>query len=167
MIVWLNGPFGVGKTAVAHALVEDKPDLAVFDPEQRGVAMLRTLGDADDFQDLAAWREELIEQAARRSLSADLVIPMTVWRIEYYREILDGLKAATEVRPFRLTASEETLRERIAGDEIEPAAAEWRLRHLEQCIGAFNDVAFGDHVSTDGRTPAHIARLILATLGRS
>ena len=36
MIVWLNGPFGVGKTSVARALLEAKPDWSLLDPEVPG-----------------------------------------------------------------------------------------------------------------------------------
>ncbi len=32
MIVWLNGPFGVGKTAVAEALLDAKTDWSLLDP---------------------------------------------------------------------------------------------------------------------------------------
>ena len=41
MIIWLNGPFGVGKTAVARALLEAKPDWALLDPEVRGAELVR------------------------------------------------------------------------------------------------------------------------------
>lgn len=167
MIVWLNGPFGVGKTAVAEALLDAKPDWLLLDPEERGVELLRTTPDAGDFQDLPAWRAGFVEDAVARNGSVDVVIPMTVRRLDYYREILDGMKSVVEVRPIRLTASETTLRERIARDDTPPTTAAWRLQHLDACIGAFDDAAFGDHIGTDGRTPAKIAALILVMIGRA
>ncbi len=108
-----------------------------------------------------------MEDAVERVGTGDLVIPMTIWHLAYYREIMDGLKGAAEVRPFRLTASEETLRERIEHDRIEPGAVAWRLERLATGLEAFEDTAFGDHVGTDGRTPEKIAHLILVTLGRA
>ena len=167
MIVWLNGPFGVGKTAVAEALLDAKPDWSLFDPEERGVELLRTAPDVEDFQDLPAWRTSFIEDSLARNGSADLVIPMTVRRLDYYREILDGMKSVTEVRPIRLTASEATLRERIVGDRAQPTVATWRLEHLDACIDAFDDPVFGDHIGTEGRTPAKVASLILVMIGRA
>jgi hypothetical protein len=167
VIVWLNGPFGVGKTAVAEALLDAKPDWSLLDPEERGVELLRTAPDVDDFQDLPAWRTSFVEDALARDGSTDLVIPMTVWRLDHYREILDGMKSATEVRPIRLTASEVVLRERIAGDRLQPTATPWRLHHLDACVDAFDDPVFGDHIGTDGRTPAKIATLILVMIGRA
>ena len=124
MIVWLNGPFGVGKTSVARALLEAKPDWSLLDPEVRGEELVRQWPGVDDFQDLPEWRKAVVEDAVERAGTGDLVIPMTIWRLEYYREIMDGLKGATEVRPFRLTANEATLIERIERDRIEPGAAD-------------------------------------------
>lgn len=168
MIVWLNGPFGVGKTAVAEALLDARPDWALFDPEERGVELLRAAGrDVDDFQDLPVWRTSFVEDALARDGSTDLVIPMTVWRLDHYREILDGMKSVTEVRPIRLTASEAALRERISGDGSQPTATAWRLHHLDACVEAFDDPVFGDHIGTDGRSPAKIAALILVMIGRA
>ena len=167
MIVWLNGPFGVGKTAVARSLLEAKPEWALLDPEVRGAELVRRWPRIDDFQDLPDWREAVVEDAVERVGTGDLVIPMTIWRLEYYRAIMDGLKGAAEVRPFRLTASEASLRERILRDRIEPGAVDWRLDRLDAGLQAFEDTAFGDHVGTDARTPEKIAHLILVTLGRA
>jgi hypothetical protein len=167
MIVWLNGPFGVGKTAVARALLEAKPEWALLDPEVRGAELVRRWPGVDDFQDLPDWRKAVVEDAVERVGTGDLVIPMTIWRLEYYREIMDGLKGAAEVRPFRLTASEASLRERIEHDRVEPGAVAWRMDRLATGVQAFEDTAFGDHVGTDDRTPEKIAHLILVTLGRA
>lgn len=168
MIVWLNGPFGVGKTAVAEALLDARTDWSLFDPEERGVELLRTAAqDVDDFQDLPTWRTSFVTDALAKDGSSDVVIPMTVRRLDYYREIVDGMKSVTEVRPIRLTASDTTLRERIVGDQRQPTAVAWRLKHLSACVDTFNDPVFGDHIGTDGRTPAKIAALILVMIGRA
>lgn len=166
MIVWLNGPFGVGKTVVAEALLDAKPNWSLLDPEERGVELLRTAPDVEDFQDLPAWRTSFVEDALARNGSTDVVIPMTVRRPDYYREILNGMKSVAEVRPIRLTASDATLRERIAGDPAQSTTVSWRLQHLDACVDAFDDPVFGDHIGTDGRTPAKIAALILVMIGR-
>ena len=167
MIVWLNGPFGVGKTAVAEALLDAKPDWSLLDPEERGVELLRTAPDVEDFQDLPAWRTSFVEDALARDGSTDLVISMSVLRLDYYREILDGMKSVTEVRPIRLTASDVTLRERIVGDGARPTTVAWRLQHLDAGVDAFDDPVFGDHIGTDGRTPAKLASLIFVMIGRA
>ena len=66
MIIWLNGPFGVGKTAVARALLEEKPDWALLDPEVRGAESVRQWPGVDDFQDLPEWRKAVVEDAVER-----------------------------------------------------------------------------------------------------
>jgi V/A-type H+-transporting ATPase subunit C len=38
---------------------------------------------------------------------------------------------------------------------------------LNACLAAFDDPVFGDHIGTDGRTPAKIAALILVRIGRA
>lgn len=58
MLIWLNGPFRVGKTLVAEALIKRLPDAVLLDPEPYGLlprGMLTTVEPVDDFQDLAAW----------------------------------------------------------------------------------------------------------------
>ena len=43
MIVWLNGPFGAGKTTLAEKLRERRPDLILFDPEVIGFIVKTTV----------------------------------------------------------------------------------------------------------------------------
>jgi hypothetical protein len=43
MLVWINGPFGVGKTAIAFELSRRLPGSAVCDPEHLGYGMRRML----------------------------------------------------------------------------------------------------------------------------
>jgi hypothetical protein len=67
MIVWINGPFGVGKSTMAELLVERWPQATVFDPEHLGF-LLRARQPPDvvvgDFQDLSVWRRLVRETAA-------------------------------------------------------------------------------------------------------
>jgi adenylylsulfate kinase-like enzyme len=52
VIVWLNGPFGVGKTTTARALVDVLPGSRLLDPEHVGLLLRDTLNEpVGDFQD--------------------------------------------------------------------------------------------------------------------
>ena len=134
----------------------------------RGAELVREWPGVDDFQDLPEWRKAVVEDAVERVGTGDLVIPMTIWRLEYYREIMDGLKGAAEVRPFRLTASDATMRDRIEHDRTEPGAVAWRLGRLETgLLGVRGHGVRAITSDTDGRTPEKIAHLILVTLGRA
>lgn len=58
MIVWLNGPFGAGKTMLAKRLCERLPRSLHFGPEVFG-HLVRTMVPAvtsGDYQDLPVWR---------------------------------------------------------------------------------------------------------------
>lgn len=67
MIVFLNGPFGVGKSTTARILATLLPDAVHYNPEHIGVGLRMALGPfyrAEDYQDLAAWRR-LVPVGAR------------------------------------------------------------------------------------------------------
>ena len=63
MLVWINGPFGVGKTQTAHELQRRLPGSVICDPEQIGFGLHRAMPATlrGDFQDLAAWRDGVFE----------------------------------------------------------------------------------------------------------
>ena len=54
MIIWINGAFGAGKTQTAYELHRRLPGSWVYDPEETGFLLRKTLPSAlrlDDFQD--------------------------------------------------------------------------------------------------------------------
>ncbi|MFF4409533.1 hypothetical protein [Streptomyces sp. NPDC001404] len=57
MIIWINGPFGGGKTTTTGLLHQALDGSLVYDPKEVG-SMLRSIlpGREKDFQDLAPWR---------------------------------------------------------------------------------------------------------------
>ena len=81
MIVWLNGPFGVGKTSVARELAGRLPDARIFDPETVGYMLRQVLIEpVADFQDLPPWRSLVVQTASRVLAYAggSLIAPQTV-----------------------------------------------------------------------------------------
>ena len=59
MIVFINGPFGVGKTTVARLLVQKMPLATMYDPEIIGGILRRVLSPltkVEDYQDITLWR---------------------------------------------------------------------------------------------------------------
>ena len=172
MIVFINGPFGVGKTSVAKVLVERLPNAMLYDPEVVGLVLRRVLGPfkkVEDFQDYALWRGLVVATARvlRASSAKTLVIPMTVWRREYFDPIIVGLRRVDpDLRCFRLTASRGALVVRISSDSDDPGAYGWRMAHVEACMNAAEDPALGTEIPTDGVTPAEVAGRILACIQR-
>jgi hypothetical protein len=171
MILFINGPFGVGKTSVARILVEKLPNAVLYDPELIGSILrrvLRPVKKADDFQDYALWRGLVVAvaHALRVASARTLVIPMTVWRRDYFDPMVAGLRRVDPaLRCFRLTASEDELVRRISSDSEDAGAYGWRMSHARVCLGAYRDPAFGVEVPTDGLAPPEVADRILKSVG--
>lgn len=170
MILFLTGPFGIGKTTTAKALVARMPHAVLYDPEIIGTALqalVRSIDAVDDFQDLVLWRRLVVDVARllTDTYGRSLVVPMTVWRHEYFTVITDGLR---HIDPallcVRLTASAEVLRQRILARSEEEGPHDWCLAHLDAGLRAARDPAFGVEIGTDQRTPSEVADAIMALL---
>lgn len=130
MIVWLNGPFGGGKTTTAAELDALLPEAVVFDPEKMGEAIVPTLSGIEavpDFQDWRPWRELVVAALASldRYTNRTIVAPQTVVVEQYWDEIMSGLAAAdVQVRAFTLDSSPAEHERRIANDFVTSATIE-------------------------------------------
>ena len=165
MIVWLNGPFGVGKTTVAAELVRRLPAARTFDPERLGWVLNRTVGvvRSGDYQHLRLWRRGTIAGAGRRARKVEpLIVPMSVLRPGYLEELLGGLRSrGHEVRHVLLDASPDVLVERIEADQV-PDPRVWRLDSLGTYLSARRALRqFGDVVDTDDLTACEVADAVL------
>jgi hypothetical protein len=170
MILFINGPFGVGKSSVARVLVRKAPHSRLYDPEVIGAVLHRALGPfgkVEDYQDYALWRPLLVGGARvlKTVSTRTLVIPMTVWRRDLFDPIIAGLrKVDPDLSCFRLTASRDVLTGRIASDTVDKEAYGWRMAHVEVCLKSSRDPAFGTEICTDRRTPEEVADQILKNL---
>lgn len=132
MIIWLNGPFGGGKTTVSRLLSAADPALVLFDTETIGYLLRPVLAHRvpiQDFQDWRAWRTLTAATllALHEEVGADLLVPQTVLVQEYWTEVCDALAAGgVPVQTFTLDVQEAEHRRRICGDHAEPGAAGWR-----------------------------------------
>lgn len=137
MIVWLNGPFGVGKTTTSR-LLQERAGWPVFDPEHVGYLVgghFRDI-DHDDFQDLPPWRA-LVPKVADELLrhrGTDLLLAVqTVVREDYWSELAGGFAALGHTMFHVVLDCDATvLRDRIRADEVERDALRWRLDHVER-----------------------------------
>lgn len=169
MILFINGPFGVGKTTVAKLLVQKIPDAMLYDPERIGAVLKRvSFKKVDDYQDYALWRTLVVGgvRLLKKASARTLIIPMTVWRRDLFDHTITGLRSLDEdLACFRLTASRDVLMDRISSDTEDREACAWRMSHAEVCLKALRDPAFGTEIRTDDRTPGDVADRILQIAG--
>jgi len=170
MILFINGPFGVGKTTVARLLVQKLPRAILYDPEFIGGVLHRVLGPftkVEDYQDYTLWRRLVVGGArlSRRVSGRTMVIPMTVRRRDVFDPLVEGLRRVDpNLWCFRLTAPRDILVGRISSVTEDKEAYPWRASHLEVCPKALRDPAFGTEIRTEGLAPAQFAGRILKSL---
>jgi chloramphenicol 3-O-phosphotransferase len=168
MILWLNGAFGVGKTTTSRCVAGLSGEWHLFDPEWVGYMLRANLEGVEfnDFQDLAASRRlvPLVAREITLHTGTDLIVCQTVLVEQYWEELLLGLQAqGLEVLHVLLDCNEAVLRSRIASDEDDRDAEEWRTSHLDAYKAARTwmlnaaDLA----VDTTSADPGDVARLIL------
>ena len=168
MIIWLNGPFGVGKTTLANRLHQEIPDSILYDPENLGDFFQENLPKAvcpEDFQDYLIWRQttvQIIRDLATKTGKV-IIVPMTVFKKEYYQEIIEqGLREDMYVQHYILVAEKETVLDRL--DKRTQENNNWALKHLDNCLQAFEDQIPGQKIDTDGLTVDKIAEIVLEDL---
>jgi len=168
MIIWLNGPFGVGKTTLANRLHQEIPDSILYDPENLGDFFQENLPKAvcpEDFQDYLIWRQttvQIIRDLATKTGQV-IIVPMTVFKKEYYQEIIEqGLREDMYVQHYILVAEKETILDRL--DKRTQENNNWALKHLDNCLQAFEDQIPGQKMDTDSLTVDEIAEIVLKDL---
>jgi hypothetical protein len=181
MIIWINGPFGGGKTSLADGLLGRLEGASLFDPEEVGFMLRALLPDrARDFQDLPPWRPLVAATAVelyRYHGGAPLVAPMTLLRREYATEIFDAIRMlGITVRHLILHVDTPVLVERIAGHDMFPddvahngKVQEFRTRKVPAYELAYRDwlTDAGEVIDTTTLAPRDVLESALNVLTMS
>jgi hypothetical protein len=182
MLLWINGPFGGGKTQTAHELKRRLPGSVICDPEHVGFGLHRMLPKdlRGDFQDLPAWRQGVHEvlDLVLTNHPGPVIAPMTVTDPAYFDEIVGGLRAAGhDARHFSLLADREVvlqrLRERVIGHlggramgKDTPLRREsFAVARLDACLERLAAPEFAEHIRTDQLTIPEVADRIANSAG--
>ncbi len=171
MLIWINGPFGGGKTATAFELVHRLPDAVVCDPERVGFGLHATMPRElrGDFQDLASWRAGVVEvlDLALRGRDGPVIAPMTIVEPGYFDEVVGGLRArGHDVRHVSLMADRQTVLRRLRMRGLPGLRQEtFAIARLDECLTALAHPRFATHVDTVGLSVAEVADRVAALAG--
>lgn len=182
MLLWINGPFGGGKSATARELHRRLPGSVICDPEHLGYGLGRMLppGLVSDYQDLPAWRRGVREvlDLVLGSAEGPVIVPMTLIEPAYFAEVIGGLTAAGhDVRHFALLADarliERRLRERavvhalqrLRGRDVPLFRETFAMRKLGLCLSRLSQPEFAMQLRTDDLTVAQVAEALAAAAG--
>ncbi|WP_327593965.1 AAA family ATPase [Streptomyces chartreusis] len=182
MLLWINGPFGGGKTQTAHEIRRRLPGSVICDPEHAGFGLRRTLPPElrGDFQDLTSWRQGVVEvlDLALTKHDGVVIAPMTVTNSDYFAETVGRLgELGHDVRHFSLLAQRETvlkrlrergfghLLQRVAGKNAGLRRESWAVRQLDHCLERLREPEFAEHLWTDHSTVPKTADRIAVLAG--
>ncbi|KOT55554.1 MULTISPECIES: AAA family ATPase [Streptomyces] len=182
MLLWINGPFGGGKTQTAYEIRRRLPGSVVCDPEHVGFGLHRMAPPAlrGDFQDFPAWRQGVYEvlDLVLTKHPGTVIAPMTLVEPAYFQETVGRLRErGHDVRHFALLAERRTvlrrLRERnfghavgfVAGRDAPLRRESFAVAKLDRCLERLSGPEFADHVWTDRLTVPQVADHIAATAG--
>lgn len=182
MLLWINGPFGGGKTQTAYEIQRRLPGSVVCDPEHAGFGLRRMLPPElrGNFQDLVSWRQGVVEvlDLALTKHGGPVVVPMTVTDSGYFAETVGRLgELGHDVRHFTLLAERQTvlkrLRERGFGHLLQYVGGKnaglrretWAVGQLDHCLERLREPEFAEHLWTDDSTVPKTADRIAVLAG--
>jgi hypothetical protein len=172
MLLWINGPCGVGKTATAFELHRRLPGSVVCDPEHVGYGMFRMLPPSlrRRWQDIPAWRHSVLE-LLRLTLAehgGPVITPATLVNSGHFQEIIGGLRDdGVRLHHFALLAEPATVVRRLRARSLgrEPRTQPWEVEVLDGWLEQLRRPEFAQHVRTDDRTVAQVADIISRSAG--
>ena len=173
MLLWINGPCGVGKTATAFELNRRLPGSVVCDPEHVGFGMKRMLPPSlrrGFWQDIPAWRHAVLE-LLRLTLAGHrgpVIVPATLVDSGHFQEIIGRLRDdGTRLHHFALLAEPATVVRRLRARSLgtEPRTQPWETDVLDGWLEQFRRPEFAQHVHTDHQTVAQVADVISRSAG--
>ncbi|CAL9533204.1 Tunicamycin resistance protein [Streptomyces sp. enrichment culture] len=133
-----------------------------------------------DFQDLASWRQGVVEVLDLVLTEHDgvVIVPMTVTDSGYFAETVGRLRElGHDVRHFALLAERGTvlrrLRERgfghllrhVGGKNAGLRRESWAVRRLDHCLERLREPEFAEHLWTDRTTVPRTADRIAVLAG--
>ncbi|MBJ7290389.1 AAA family ATPase [Williamsia sp.] len=154
MLLWINGPFGVGKTQTAFEIHRRAAGSIICDPEQVGFGLHRMMPRSlrGDFQELRAWRQGVYEVLDLTLAEHDgpVIAPMTLVNSYYFDQIIGRLRdRGREVCHVTLMAEAETVRGRISRRGLGLKADPFAVSRVDSSLDELRRDEFATHIDTD------------------
>lgn len=170
MLLWINGPFGGGKTQTAYEIQRRLARSVVCDPEHLGFGLRRMMPPhlRGNFQDLPAWRRGAFEvlDLVLGKHDGDVIVPMTVTELAYLREIPGALRdKGHEVRHYALLADRATVLRRLRGRSLPLRRDRFAEANIDHCLDRLSHDDFAEHIWTDRLTVPQVADRIATSAG--
>lgn len=155
-IIWINGPFGSGKTSTAFQLKRRLEKAFVFDPENAGFYIRDNLPKAfqiNNFQDHPEWvqvNKLMLEKLEH--YDGIVIVPMTVINKSY----LDGM--VNEIDHYTLLPHKEIIHKRLLkrGDK----KGSWAFQQVDDCLEAFQDAYFETRIDNSSMSVDEVVEFI-------
>ena len=169
MIIWISGPYGVGKTTLAELLKVRMGNAVVFDAEAVGNAVRDNYPGCPNgfvFEDYPLWHTfcfQLLKDVHERCQQT-ILVPMTLVRKESFRIIRRLRRAGIDTKLVILEASHQAVHDRIlARGEIESC---WCMEQIELSSAGASALP-GLHVPTDGKPAAQVCEDVFALISQA
>lgn len=166
MIIWISGPYGVGKSTLAETMAEKMENALIFDAEEVGNAVRENYPDCPYgyiFEDYPLWSEFccMLLKDIHEKFQKDILVPMTLVRKESYGMIEKLNRAGIQTYLVVLEASYQTVHDRILARGEEEGC--WCMENIE--LAREGSVTLpGIHIQTDNRTVAELAAFVMEEL---
>lgn len=156
MIIWISGPYGVGKSTLAEVLEKKIENALIFDAEEVGNAVRGNYPDDPYgyiFEDYPLWSEfcyQLLKDIHNK-FEKNILVPMTLVRPASYTNIIQKLlDDGIAVKFIILEANYENVHDRIlARGEDEDC---WCMENIEMSSRESKAIEGGCYICTDNRT---------------
>jgi hypothetical protein len=172
MLLWINGPCGVGKKTTASELHRRLPGSVVCAPGAVGMAMHRMLPPPVRrmWQDIPAWRHSVLEllRLTLAGHNGPVIAPATLVDHGHFQEIIGSLRDdGFRVHHVALLAEPATVVRRLRARSLglEPRTQPWETEVLDGWLEQLRRPEFAQHVQTDQLTVAQVADVIARSAG--
>lgn len=170
MILWMSGPYGIGKSTLAEALAEKMENALLFDAELMGDAVRSNYPDVPYgylYEDYPLWGEFCCRLLTdiHNAFHKDILVPMTLLRSASYENIIQKLRDnGIETHLVILEASYDSVHDRILARGEEEGC--WCMEHIELAREGCSALP-GLHIQTDDSSVAELAELVLKQIRES